>query len=187
MSILNKTKEPRNLYLYEGVGDESVSKLIEKIQEFNHTDELIEKEVSDLGFTYERKPINLYIDTNGGAVMPTFGLINLMERSKTPVHTYSMGRAMSAGFLILIHGKKRFASKNTTIMLHQISTVEFGNLKKIENEMELTKRLQSEIEDMIIRKTNIDSKTLKNVYDVQKDWYMTSDEALKLNVVDEVI
>lgn len=187
MSLLNKINEPRNIYLFTEVNDESIEKIVKQINDYNVLDDQIEIEAKRYGFTYERKPIDLYIDTYGGSLMPTFGLINLMDSSKTPIHTYSMGRAMSAGFMILISGKMRYAYKNTTIMYHQLSTGAFGTIGKIENEVELSKRLQSELEDIVIRKTKLDSKTLKEIYDLKKDVFYTSEEALKLGIVDEII
>lgn len=187
MSILHKINDPRDIYLFTEVNDESIEKIVKQINDFNVLDDQIDIESKSFGFTYERKPINLFIDTYGGSLMPTFGLINLMDSSKTPIHTYSMGRAMSAGFAILISGKKRYAYKNTTIMYHQLSKGVFGTIAKIENEVELGKRLQSEMEDIVIRKTKLDSKTLKEIYDQKRDVFYTSEEALKLGIVDEII
>jgi ATP-dependent Clp protease protease subunit len=120
-------------------------------------------------------------------VYQIFGVINLIEASKTPVHTICTGVAMSCGFLLLIHGHRRFCYKHSTPLYHQVSSWSTGTLKEITEKMTETTRLQKVIEDMTVAKTKITKARLKEVYDKQIDWYMTSSEAKKLGVIDEIL
>jgi ATP-dependent Clp protease protease subunit len=79
-------------------------------------------------------PIVIYIDSYGGSVYQCLGLISVMMNSKTKIHTI-FGVAMSAGFMILISGHKRFSYKHSTL-LHQASSFSSGELKKIEEDVE---------------------------------------------------
>ena len=57
----------------------------------------------------ERKPIFIYINTNGGLLQETMSLAQVMIMSKTPVVTVNVGSAYSGGALLLLAGHKRAA------------------------------------------------------------------------------
>jgi ATP-dependent protease ClpP protease subunit len=57
----------------------------------------------------------------------------------------------------------------------------------MEEKLEETKRIQSKIEEMTIRLTKISKKKLSDILKNKIDWYMTTEEALSLGVIDEVI
>ena len=111
----------------------------------------------------------------------------MIERSKTPVHTIVTGCAMSAGFMILISGHKRFAHKLSTPLYHQISGEMWGTMKKLEEYHIETRRLQKMLEAIVLRKTKITRTKLKEIYNLQKNWHMSASEAKKLGVVDEIL
>jgi ATP-dependent Clp protease protease subunit len=94
---------------------------------------------------------------------------------------------MSAGFMILICGHKRFAHKLSTPLYHQVSSGAIGTAKEIEEKVVEIKRLQDQLESIVKEKTDISKKKLREIFDTKKDWYMTSEEALELNVVDEIL
>ena len=83
----------RTLYLPEQVNQESMNKLTKAIIEINDNDTYLKKlyEINDV--EYNPKPIRLYIDSYGGAVYQCFGLLGVMEKSKTPIHTIVTGRS----------------------------------------------------------------------------------------------
>jgi ATP-dependent protease ClpP protease subunit len=57
----------------------------------------------------------------------------------------------------------------------------------MEEKIEESKRLQEQLESIVKEKTNISKKKLKEIFDTKKDWYMTSEEALSLGVIDEIL
>ena len=57
----------------------------------------------------------------------------------------------------------------------------------MEEHLEESKRLQRQLEDIVKEKTDITKKRLREIFETKKDWYMTSEEALELNVVDEIL
>jgi ATP-dependent protease ClpP protease subunit len=63
----------------------------------------------------------------------------------------------------------------------------WGELKYLEDGVDETRRLQKLIEKMVLDKTDITKEKLKQVYTQKIDWYITASEALKLNVIDEII
>jgi ATP-dependent Clp protease protease subunit len=177
----------RQIYFTKQVDQSSIAELTRQIIEINEDDRHLEKLYKVYDLEYKPKPINVYIDSYGGAVYQCFGLLSVIERSKTPVHTIVTGCAMSCGFLILLAGHKRFAHKMSTPLYHQVSTGFFGKVQDMEEKLEEAKRLQTQIEDYTKSKTKIAKKKLREILENKKDWYMTADEALELGVVDEIL
>lgn len=177
----------RDVFFSKQVEQATIEDLTKKIIEFNREDEKLTKLYTAFDQNYFCKPINIYIDSYGGAVYQGMGLFSIMDNSKTPIHTYVTGAAMSCGFLILIHGHKRFAYKNATPMFHQVSSGAFGTIKDIEESVTEVRRLQDKIVELTLKKTRIPKKKLLEVEQKKQDWFMTAQEALKLGVVDVVI
>ena len=177
----------RNLYLNKQVDQASMGDLTQKIIDINENDLFLTKLYNAHDIDYVAKPIKIYIDSPGGTVYNCFGVLSVIENSKTPIHTIVTGHAMSCAFMILICGHKRFAHKLSTPLYHQVSGGAFGTLKDMEDRLVEVKRLQKTLEDITIQKTAITAKKLKEIYNEKTDWYMTAEEALSLKVVDEII
>lgn len=177
----------RNLYFAKQVDQSSIGDLTKHIIEINEDDKHLKKLYSVYGIDYSPKPIKIYIDSYGGAVYQCFGLLSVMERSKTPIHTIVTGCAMSCGFLILISGHRRFAHKMSTPLYHQVSSGAFGKVQDMEERLGEAKRLQRQIEEHTMQKTKIGKKKLKQVLENKIDWFMTAEEALELGVVDSIL
>jgi len=185
-STLPKSKA-RNLYLPEQVNQESMNKLTKSIIEINEDDAYLKKLYSIHDIEYVPKPINMYIDSYGGAVYQCFGLLGVMDKSETPIHTIVTGAAMSCGFMILISGHKRFGYEHSTPLYHQVSTGFHGKVQDMEESLAETKRLQKKIEEFTLQRTNIPKKKLQQVLKNKIDWYMSAEEALGLGVIDGII
>lgn len=111
-------KEPkiRDLFFNKQVDQSSIGELTKSIVEIINDDKHLKKISKIMGYKYEPKPINIYIDSYGGHVYQILGLISIIEKSKTPIHTIVTGCAMSCGFLLLLSGHKRFAYPLSTVL-----------------------------------------------------------------------
>ena len=101
MSIALPKPKVRNLYLPEQVNQESMNKLTKAIIEINEDDEYLKKLYGINDAEYKPRPIKMYIDSYGGAVYQCFGLLGVMDKSQTAIHTIVTGAAMACGFMIL--------------------------------------------------------------------------------------
>jgi ATP-dependent Clp protease protease subunit len=187
MSTTLPKPKARNLYLPEQVNQESMNKLTKAIIEINESDEYLRQLYALHGIELTPAPIKMYIDSYGGAVYQCFGLLGVMEKSTTPIHTIVTGAAMSCGFMILITGHKRFGYVHSTPLYHQVSSGFWGKVKDLEEKLEETKRLQKKVETLTLERTSISKKRLSEVLKNKIDWYMTAEEALALGVIDEII
>ena len=180
-------QKERVLFFNEQVDQKTIGELSKEIIAINELDDYLEKYYALQELIYKRKPIKIFIDSYGGYVYQCFGLLSIMDASKTPIWTYVTGAAMSCGFLILIHGHRRFAYKLGTPLYHQVGGGANGKIKDVEEELVEMKRLQKKIEELTLAKTKITAKKLEDIYVKKIDWYMTAEEARELGVVDEII
>ena len=177
----------RNLHFTEYVENESIRKITEDIIKLNTDDEYLLKLYSVYNLKYEPQPIKIYIDSYGGSVYQILGLISIIDTSKTQIHTIATGVAMSAGMMLLISGHKRFAHQNSTILYHQLSADSWGKLEGMKDDIKEYKRLQKLLEEILLNKTKLTKKKLKEINKLKKDWYISAQESLELKIIDEII
>lgn len=177
----------RVLYLAQQVTQDSMNALTKAIIDINEDDKYLKKLYALHDLKYKPKPIKIYIDSYGGAVYQCFGLLSVMEKSKVPIHTIVTGCAMSCGFMIAISGHKRFGHTASTYMYHQVSSGSIGKVKDMEERLMETKRLQKKIEEITVNKTSIPQKKLRKVYETKHDWFIETDEAMELGIIDKII
>lgn len=140
----------------------------------------------DAGVPVEsRKPIKLFINSDGGTVDAAMNLINIIEVSKTPVLTVGLGRVYSAGGLLLMAGHKRYIFKDTTCLIHDGSSGAIGSIGKLMDSLEFTRKLEERMKQYIISRTKITSAMYDKNY--RKDWFLFSDEMIKLGIADEIV
>lgn len=187
MAVVLPQPKERSLHLAKQVDQSSINDLTKAIIDINEDDIYLKRLYSLHDLTYTPKPIKIYVDSYGGYVYQCLGLLSIIKTSKVPVHTYVTGCAMSCGFLIAIAGHYRYGYQKSTFLYHQVSSGTFGKAKDMEEDIIETLRLQKMIEDHTIECTKITAKKLERVYKGKRDWYIESDEALKLKVIDEVI
>lgn len=179
--------EERNLYIIGDINQESLSDTLKGIIKINESDRQLEAVAKLNGLSYTPKPIKIYIESYGGDLTPTMGLVGVIQQSKTPVHTISVGAAMSCGFILLISGHKRFCYEHSTPLYHQILTFPWGPLKAVDENVKQSKKFQNWLENHVLSNTKMTKKQLKKIYKRKKDVYMTSQEALDLGIVDEIL
>ena len=177
----------RDLFFTKQVDQASIAELTKDIIEINRHDKRLVKMYALYDMVYVPKPIRMFIDSYGGHVYQCFGVLSVMEASETPIHTILTGAAMSCGFMMLIHGHKRFSFPLGTPLYHQVSSATWGTAKDMEEGVIETKRLNTMLEELTLKKTNITKKKLKEVYNGKVDWFMTAEEAKGLGVIDEII
>lgn len=183
--LRNQTE--RNLFFTEQVDQKSISELTKSIVIINEDDNDLEKIYSLHGIPFVRKPIKIYIDSYGGMVYQCFGLVGIIEKSLTPIHTIVTGCAMSCGFVILIHGHKRFGYNHSTPLYHQVSSKADGTFQALKEDLQEVERLQDKLEEMVLDRTKIKSNKLRQLRERKIDWFMDAKEALRLSVIDEIL
>lgn len=171
-----KARENRTFYIdYELQEDYSLVELSKIIVQMN----MEEKDVEN------PEPIYLWVYSYGGDLDQAFAFCDLCISSRIPIITINMGVAMSAGFLILLSGGRRYTFKHASALVHSGSAAFTGTAEQIEEAQKNYKKQLSQMKDYILERTKIDEKTF-NKYKT-KDWYLTSEEQLSYGVVDKII
>ena len=133
----------------------------------------------------ERRPILLYIASNGGEVDSGFELIDIIESSVTPVYTVNLGFQYSMGFLIGLAGHKRYAMKNAKFLMHDGSNFVWNSGAKAQDQMEFNKKVEARVKDYVLSHSNVSEEEYDSKLRVE--WYLFADEAKQKGFTDCII
>ena len=172
-----KDLKQRKLFLKCDIDQCSVSDIVKHIMQYNKEDQNIPVE--------ERKPILLYVVSNGGVVDAGFELIDVIECSKTPVYTINTGYQYSMGLLIGLAGHKRFATKNAKYLMHDGSNFVWNSGAKAQDQMEFNRKVEERIKQYILSHTKLPEEEYDSKLRVE--WYFFADEAKEKGFTDYII
>lgn len=136
---------------------------------------------------YKRQPIKLYINSDGGDVNDTFGLISIIKKSKTPIYTYCTGYAYSSAFYLFIAGHERFAYDYSIFMVHQMHCSLSDKYQSIVNKRDIIDKLNEKCINHVVSHTKITKNDMEEIIKTNLDKYIYPDEAIKLGVVDKIL
>jgi len=133
------------------------------------------------------KDISIYINSPGGSVYAGLAIYDTMQFIKPDVSTICVGIAMSMGALLLAGGKegKRRALPNSKILIHQVWGGFQGQASDIEIHARETIALKRKLEEIMAQHTGQELGKVSN--DMDRDYFMTADEAQEYGVIDAVI
>jgi ATP-dependent Clp protease protease subunit len=133
------------------------------------------------------KDINVYVNSPGGHVTSGLAIYDTMQFVKPDVNTYCIGQAASMGALLLAGGTKgkRYALPNARIMIHQPWGGAEGSASDIHIQAKEILRMRERINQLLVYHTGQPLDKVEK--DTDRDYFMTSDEAMKYNLVDHVI
>jgi ATP-dependent Clp protease protease subunit len=133
------------------------------------------------------KDIIIYINSRGGVVSGAMAILDTINYIKPDVSTVCVGHASSAAAFILAAGKKgkRFALKNSRIMIHQVIGGYDGSMPDMEIYF---KEMQVANELLLKELAVMTSKSLKQLkQDIDRDYFMNAEEAKKYGLIDKVL
>ena len=133
------------------------------------------------------KDINIYINSPGGSVSAGLAMYDTMRFLRSPVSTICMGMAASMGCFLLAAGTsgKRSALPHARIMIHQPSGGAQGTAADIEIQAKEILYLRSKMNELMAKHTG---RTVEQIErDVDRDRFMSSDEAKQYGLIDNVI
>ena len=133
------------------------------------------------------KDLSIYINSPGGSVYHGLAIYDTMQFIKPDVQTICVGTAMSMGALLLAGGAKgkRMALPNAKILIHQVWGGFQGQATDIEIQARETIALKRRLEEILSVHTAKDAETVSK--DMERDYYMTSEEAKEYGIIDNVI
>lgn len=133
------------------------------------------------------RDVNLYINSPGGSVSAGMAIYDTMQFMNSPIRTICMGMAASMGAFLLAAGTagKRSALPHARIMIHQPSGGAQGTAADIEIQAKEILYLRSKMNELMAKHTG---RTVEQIErDVDRDRFMSSEEAKSYGLIDNVI
>ena len=152
-----------------------------------HTANLIAAQILFLENEDPDKDIKLYINSPGGSVYDAFAIYDTMQYVKCDIQTVGIGVQASAAAFLLSSGTrgKRFLLPHATVMIHQPSSAARGRVSDMEIDLKEGLRLKKLLNQILAKNTGQSFKKIE--VDVERDFWMSSEEAKNYGIVDKVI
>jgi ATP-dependent Clp protease protease subunit len=185
-TVVEKSADGERAFdIYSRLLNERIIFLGEEVNE--HTANIIVAQLLYLAYDDPTADISLYINSPGGSVYDGMAIYDTMQLIKPDVATYGIGLQASMGAFLLSSGAKgkRYCLPHAKVMIHQPSS---GTRGKV-TDMEIDLRESLEVKEMLakILAKNTGQKLAKVKADMERDYWMSPDEALKYGLIDEVI
>ena len=134
-----------------------------------------------------KRDIKLYINSPGGSVTAGLAIYDTMQFLKCPVSTICIGLTASMAAVLLSAGTKgkRFALPNAEILLHQVAGGVQGQAADIEITAKQIVKMKAKLNEIL--STHTGQPIDKVERDTDRDFYLTSEEAKKYGLIDEII
>lgn len=157
------------------------------------TGELNEDSISDAAkwviyhnLDVKPKLLQIYINSTGGDLYQTFGLIDILKASPHTIQCIGLGAVMSAAFLIFASGDKghRYAGKNTSFMCHQFSESMDAKYHDIKATMKENESCNDRMVAILKEATGLAPSIIKKKLLPASDVYLSAEEMVTLGVAD---
>jgi len=185
-TVIEKTYEGERAFdIYSRLLNERIIFLGEDVNEASAN--TIVAQLIHLAYADPKKDIKLYINSPGGVVNDGFAIYDTMQYITPDVQTIGIGLQASMGAFLLSGGAKgkRFALPNSRIMIHQPSSGTQGKVTDQEITLKESIYLKKRLNEILAKNTG--QKLAKIEQDMERDYWMSSEEAVKYGLIDEVI
>jgi ATP-dependent Clp protease protease subunit len=152
-----------------------------------HTANLIVAQLLFLANENSNKDIKLYINSPGGSVYDALAIFDTMQYVPNDIQTVGIGVQASAAAFLLSSGTKgkRSILEHATVMIHQPSSGTRGKVTDQEIDLREALRVKRLLEEIMVKNTG--QKPERIHQDMERDFWMTSEEAKKYGLIDEII
>ncbi|MDQ3098944.1 MAG: ATP-dependent Clp protease proteolytic subunit [bacterium] len=133
------------------------------------------------------KDIFLYINSYGGSVIDLLAIIDCIDNLACDVWTIGIGVCASSGAVLLASGSpgKRYCYEHTRILLHEVSNSVKGTVSDLDIRIQETRILQNILYEVMSKRTGQPLDKIES--DLKKDYWMSSEEAIKYGLIDYVL
>jgi ATP-dependent Clp endopeptidase proteolytic subunit ClpP len=169
------TDEENHLYRFAGeVSKSSVTTCMKRLTEWSRLE--------------PKCNIEIIFSSPGGEIISGFELFDFIQSLRNSGHhitTGSLGYAASMAGILLQAGDTRWIGGQSWLMIHRAAFGAYGKTFEIEDEVEFVKRIEERILDIFTSRSKLSKRKIKRNWD-RKDWWISADEAIESELVDEV-
>lgn len=137
-----------------------------------------------------QKVIPVVIDSYGGQVYSLMSMISAIKHAELPVATIVEGKAMSCGAILFSFGEEglRFCDPDATIMIHDVSSMDWGKVEELKASAKEADRLNTKIYTMMARNCGKKDDYFMKIVDKKKhaDWFLDAQEAKKHGLANQL-
>ena len=130
--------------------------------------------------------IDVRINSNGGDVFSGMAIFNALKTSKADITVYVDGVAASIAAIIALCGKPLYMAPYAKLMLHNVTAGTYGNVKQMEQTLQLMKQLHADLSNMTAAKLNITPEEVERRFFDGVDHWLTAQEALQMKLIDGI-
>lgn len=185
-TVIEKTYDGERAFdIYSRLLSERIIFLGDEID--SHVANVTVAQLLHLAYDDSKKDIKIYINSPGGSVYDGLAIYDTIQHIAPDVQTIGIGLQASMGAFLLSSGTKgkRFALPNSRIMIHQPSSGSRGRITDQEITLRENVFLKKRLNEILAANTGQKLKTIEN--DVERDYWMSAEEAVKYGLIDEII
>ena len=129
--------------------------------------------------------IKVFINSGGGSIVSGIASMDTMLRCKVPVDTYVDGSSASAATFLTVVGKKRYMSRNSYMLVHQLSSNFWGTYANFEDEKKNLDLMMTTIKNVYKEYTKLPMKKLDEI--LKHDLMWDAQTCLDYGMIDEIV
>ena len=133
----------------------------------------------------DRKPITIYINSNGGDSIIAMQLVDIIKASITPIKVVGMSLVASAAFHIFIAGHERICFDNTIFLMHDGDVTISNSTSKAKDTMKFIEELDTRYKNHVLSSTKMTEDFYDDHYDIE--FFLFGNKAKEYGIVDKII
>ena len=172
--------QDNKIYFYAGVNRDACSELNKKISELETKAITLSNNLDT-----DTPPIKIFINSGGGAIVSVVSSMDTMLRCQVPIETYVDGFSASAATFLTVVGEKRYMSRNSYMLVHQLSSTFWGTYANFEDEKKNLDLMMKSIKDIYKKYTKLPMKELDQM--LKHDLMWDAQTCLDYGMIDEIV
>ena len=172
--------QDNKIYFYSGVNRNACVELNKKIGELESKSLTLSKTLGILP-----PPIKIFINSGGGTIVSGIASMDTILRCQVPVHTYVDGFSASAATFLTVVGEERYMSRNSYMLVHQLSSTFWGTYANFEDEKKNLDMMMKTIKDVYKKYTKLPMKKLDEI--LKHDLMWDAKTCLEYGLIDEIV
>ena len=172
--------QDNKIYFYAGVNRNACVELNKKIGELESKSLTLSKTLGILP-----PSIKVFINSGGGSIVSGIASMDTMLRCQVPIETYVDGFSASAATFLTVVGKKRYMSRNSYMLIHQLSSNFWGTYANFDDEKKNLDLMMKTIKDIYKKYTKLPMKELDQM--LKHDLMWDAKTCLDYGLIDEIV